>query len=166
MLWEHEPQASVSTAFSSSPKLSPLLYNLQHGFLRGKSTVTQLLEVYHDILDMVAGGQEVDAIHLDNNNNLSKAFDKVPHDLLLTKLYRHGISGTALRWFEGYLSNRQQRVVLGVPSRIGYLYHLGYHRAPYWGPCCSWFLQMKCRPTYSMDQASPFLRTTANFTGL
>ena len=90
------------------PHFAPLLYNLQHGFLRGKSTVTQLLEVYHDILDMVAGGQEIDVIHLD----LSKAFDKVPHDLLLTKLHRHGISGTALRWFEGYLSNRQQRVVL------------------------------------------------------
>ena len=90
------------------PHFAPLLYNLQHGFLRGKSTVSQLLEVYHDILDMVDGGQEIDVIHLD----LSKAFDKVPHDLLLTKLYRHGISGTALRWFEGYLSNRQQRVVL------------------------------------------------------
>ena len=57
---------------------------------------------------MVAGGQEIDVIHLD----LSKAFDKVPHNLLLTKLHCHGISGTALRWFEGYLSNRQQRVVL------------------------------------------------------
>ena len=57
---------------------------------------------------MVAGGQEVDVIHLD----LSKPFDKVPHDLLLTKLHRHGISGTALRWFASYLSNRQQRVVL------------------------------------------------------
>ena len=65
-----------------------MMTTLQHGFLRWKSTVTQLLEVYHDILDMVAGGQEVDVIHLD----LSKAFDKVPHDLLLTKLYRHGIS--------------------------------------------------------------------------
>ena len=90
------------------PHFAPLLYNLQHGFLRGKSTVTQLLEVYHDILGMVAGGQEIDVIHLD----LSKAFDRVPHDLLLTKLHRHGISGTALQWFEGYLSNRQQRVVL------------------------------------------------------
>jgi hypothetical protein len=36
--------------------------------------VTQLLLVYHSILDTLAGGQEVDAIHLD----LSKAFDWVP----------------------------------------------------------------------------------------
>ena len=28
MLWEHEPQASVSTAFSSSPKLSPVFLKL------------------------------------------------------------------------------------------------------------------------------------------
>ena len=131
----------------------PLLYNLQHGFLRGKS----LLEVYHDILDMVAGGQEVDVIHLD----LSKAFDKVPHDLLLTKRHRHGISGTALRLFEGYLSDRQQRVVLGGTFSDWLPVTSGVPQG-----CCSWFLQMKCRPTYSMDQASPFLRTTANFTGL
>ena len=90
------------------PHFALLLYNLQHGFLRGKSTVTQLLEVYHDILDMVAGGQEVDVIHLD----LFKAFDKVPHDLLLTKLHRPVFLGTALRSFASYLSNRQQRVVL------------------------------------------------------
>ena len=111
---------------------------------------------------MVAGGQEIDVIHLD----LSKAFDKVPHDLLLTKLHRHGISGTALGWFEGYLSNRQQQVVLegtfsdwlpvtsGVPqgSILGPLLFLGFAN--------------EMRPTYSMDQASPFLWTTANFTGL
>jgi len=57
---------------------------------------------------MVAGGQEVDVIHFD----LSKPFDKVPHDLFSTKLHHHGISGTALRWFASYLSNRQQRIVL------------------------------------------------------
>ena len=49
--------------------LAPLIYEMQHGFVRGKSTTTQLLEVYHDILESVASGKEVDAIYLD----LSKA---------------------------------------------------------------------------------------------
>ena len=57
------------------PHISRRFYHLQHGFLRGKSTVTQLLHVYQEILDHLAGGKEVDAIHLD----LSKAFDRVQH---------------------------------------------------------------------------------------
>ena len=61
------------------PHISPRFYHLQHGFLRGKSTVTQLLHVYQEILDHLAGGKEVDAIHLD----LSKAFDRVQHHMLL-----------------------------------------------------------------------------------
>lgn len=88
--------------------LSPFFYQLQHGFLKGKSTTTQLLEVYHDILDSVASGNEVDVIYLD----LSKAFDKVPHNLLLLKLKRHGINGSLLSWFGSYLTDRQQRVAL------------------------------------------------------
>ena len=93
--------------------LSPLLYHLQHGFLRGRSTVTQLLEVYHNIIETVASGREVDIIYLD----LSKAFDKVPHSLLLLKLNSYGISGSLLSWFSSYLTDRYQRVVLdGVYS--------------------------------------------------
>ena len=92
---------------------SPLLYHLQHGFLRGRSTVTQLLEVYHNILDSVASGKEVDIVYLD----LSKAFDKVTHSLLLLKLNRYGICGSLLSWFNSYLADRYQRVVLdGVHS--------------------------------------------------
>ena len=81
--------------------------------MRGKSTTTQLLDVYHDVLDSVASGKQVDAIYLD----LSKAFDKVPHHHLLSKLCDFGIRGTLLSWFQSYLSDRQQRVVLeGVYS--------------------------------------------------
>ena len=94
--------------------LSPFLYHLQHGFLRERSTVTQLLEVYHNILNSVASGKEVDIIYLD----LSKAFDKVSHNLLLLKLNNYGISGPLLSWFRNYLTDRHQRVVLdGVYSK-------------------------------------------------
>ena len=90
------------------PHLSPRFYHLQHGFLRGKSTVTQLLHVYQEILDYLAGGKEVDVIHLD----LSKAFDRVQHHMLLNKLEQYGISGSLLQWFRSYLSDRYQRVAL------------------------------------------------------
>ena len=81
---------------------------MQYGFIRGKSTTTQLLEVYHEILASVASGNEVDVIHLD----FSKAFDKVPHHLLLRKLETLGTRGSLLAWFQSYLTDRKQRVVL------------------------------------------------------
>ena len=66
------------------------------------------MEVYHVIIDLLADGKEVDVIHLD----LSKAFDKVPHNLLLCKLQQYGISGSTIKWFKSYLSDRHQRVAL------------------------------------------------------
>ena len=44
--------------------------------------------------------------------DLKKAFDTVPHDGLLNKLYRYGIQNLPLSWFESYLSNRTQSVFI------------------------------------------------------
>ena len=41
-----------------------------------------------------------------------KAFDKVWHEGLLFKLKQNGVSGSLLKFFESYLSNRKQRVAL------------------------------------------------------
>ena len=43
--------------------------------------------------------------------HLSAAFDTVPQDILLDSLSRHyGITGSAQKWFESYLSSRSQFV--------------------------------------------------------
>ena len=90
------------------PYISPTLYHLQYGFRPGRSTESQLLVVNHSLLDSLASGKQIDSIYLD----LSKAFDKVPHHLLLSKLASFRISGSLLQWFQSYLTGRFQRVVL------------------------------------------------------
>ena len=86
----------------------PQLYHMQHGFLKGRSTITQLLAVYQEIVEALAKGKETDVIYLD----FSKAFDKVSHHFLIGKLSRLGIAGNLLIWFKSYLSDRYQRVTL------------------------------------------------------
>ena len=93
--------------------ISTQLHHLQFGFLRGKSTTSQLLHVLQDIHQALESRNQVDAVYLD----FAKAFDKVSHKLLLTKLHKFGIRGGLLSWFENYLSRRYQRVtVLGETS--------------------------------------------------
>ena len=45
--------------------------------------------------------------------DLSKAFDCLPHDLMLLKLGCYGVSEQALGLTKDYFSNRKQRVKLG-----------------------------------------------------
>ena len=56
----------------------------QHGFISGKSCVTQLLEFLEEVSEALDEGDAVDVICLD----FRKAFDKVPH-LSLLKNYEH-----------------------------------------------------------------------------
>jgi hypothetical protein len=42
--------------------------------------------------------------------DLSKVFDLVDHDILLSKMERMGIQGVTLRRFHAYLENRRERI--------------------------------------------------------
>lgn len=85
-----------------------LITLLQHGFLRNRSCVTQLLSVLHTIGQYLDKNVQTDVIYLD----LAKAFDTVDHCILLSKLRAYGVSGQLLAWFSDYLNERVQRVVV------------------------------------------------------
>ena len=44
--------------------------------------------------------------------DMSKAFDKVPHERLALKLHHYGIRGNVLTWLQSFLRNRSQQVVI------------------------------------------------------
>eukprot|EP00061_Rhincodon_typus_P011696 g36916.t1 len=59
----------------------------QHGFTKGRSCLTNLLEFYENIIHAVDNGDPVDVVYLD----FQKAFDKVPHKRLLHKIKKVGL---------------------------------------------------------------------------
>ena len=85
-----------------------LLSPKQHGFISGRSTVTQLLNYLDRCIQNTIDGHVVDAIYLD----FAKAFDTVPHRRLLGKMEAYGISGTVLEWVRDYLNGRTQTVLV------------------------------------------------------
>ena len=85
-----------------------LINSSQHGFLKSKSCLTNLLCFFEEITKWVDGGSPVDIIYLD----FQKASDKVPHQRLILKLKSHGIGISIINWIEQWLTDRRQRVVV------------------------------------------------------
>ena len=84
------------------------LHDSQHGFRPGRSCLTQILHHIDSIISILERNQNADVIYLD----LSKAFDKVNHDILIHKLKLTGIKGKVLTWITNFLKNRTQQVVI------------------------------------------------------
>ncbi|KAK4819814.1 hypothetical protein QYF61_011833 [Mycteria americana] len=81
----------------------------QHGFMKGRSCMTNLISFYDKVTRLVDEGKAVDVVYLD----FSKAFDIIP----LEKLAARGLDGHALLWVKNWLDGRAQRVVVnGVYS--------------------------------------------------
>ncbi|KAI8483497.1 hypothetical protein Bbelb_388290 [Branchiostoma belcheri] len=85
-----------------------VLTDYQHGFRAKRSTETQLILTVHDIAGALNSKRQVDLAILD----FTKAFDKVPHGRLISKLEYYGIQGPTLNWLKAFLTNREQTVVV------------------------------------------------------
>ncbi|KAI8506615.1 hypothetical protein Bbelb_160420 [Branchiostoma belcheri] len=85
-----------------------ILTDYQHGFRAKRSTETQLILTVHDIAGALNSKRQVDLAILD----FTKAFDKVPHGRLISKLEYYGIQGPTLNWLKAFLTNREQTVVV------------------------------------------------------
>ena len=85
-----------------------LIRSSQHGFMAGRSCLTNLLEYLEDLTHLVDQCHSVDFVYLD----FAKAFDKVPHRRLIMKCAGLGISGKVLAWIAEWLKDRSQRVIL------------------------------------------------------
>ena len=83
-----------------------LFSNKQFGFIKGRSTVLQLLNVLDAWTASLDNGGNIDAIYTD----FEKAFDKVPHKRLLSKLQAYGIRDEIVAWIKDFLCNRNQRI--------------------------------------------------------
>ena len=113
----YRPVASLSRLSLSFERLlfkhlykfiAPKINSSQHGFMKNRSTTSQLLlhlKLLHDSLDIC---EEVFTLYLD----FCKAFDKVNHYLLIEKLKKFGIGGKLLQLLSSYLEDRSQRTVI------------------------------------------------------
>ncbi|CAM4368154.1 unnamed protein product [Caretta caretta] len=85
-----------------------VIRNSQHGFAKGKSCLTNLIDFYDEITGSVDEEKAVEVLFLD----FSKAFDTVSHSILASKLKKYGLDEWIIRWIEICLDHRAQRVVI------------------------------------------------------
>ena len=83
-----------------------ILYDHQFGFIPGEHTTHAILSLVDYLINSFEDNKITCGVFLD----ISKAFDTIDHNILLSKLYKYGIRGNTLNCFRNYLSNHYQFV--------------------------------------------------------
>ena len=94
-------------------KSNKLFSDKQFGFISGRSTVLQLIQVLDQWIEILDEGGCVDVAYCD----FMKAFDKVCHKRLVHKLKLYNIGPVFTKWIVNFLDGRTQKVIInGVSS--------------------------------------------------
>jgi hypothetical protein len=112
------------------PHVIKIIKSPQHGFLPGKSTLTNLALYEHYISENLTHKVQVDSVYTD----FQKAFDKVSHRILLDKLQAIGVEGSLLQWFATYLSDRRLRVKIRDYISDEFIATSGLPQGSHFGP--------------------------------
>ena len=86
-----------------------ILHQSQHGFIHGRSTVTNLLSFDNRIVDILSKGHLYDIITID----FKKTFDKASHTAIFLALANAGIADKALARFISFFDKCTQQVKMG-----------------------------------------------------
>ena len=86
--------------------VNKIWYTYQFGFCKCHSTNHALISLVEKVNNAMDSGKISIGVFLD----IRKTIDIVDHCILLDKLYKYGIRGTAWNWFKSYLENRKQYV--------------------------------------------------------
>ena len=86
---------------------SNILYEMQHGLRSNRSCESQIISLAHQLAQNNDNNIQTDLIIMD----FAKAFEKVPHKRLVSKLKYYGISDQITIWITSFLANRTQTVL-------------------------------------------------------
>jgi len=88
-------------------------HHSQNGFRHGRSTTDHILKIQNAIHSAIKARRRLPVVFLD----IVKAFDRVPHNLLLLKLYSQAnITGLAWKWIQAFLKDRSFFISQGAYS--------------------------------------------------
>jgi len=86
--------------FSKHMSDKKVIRRSQQGILKGKSCLINLTAFYDEVTGLVDEGRAVDVVHL----HFNKAYDSVPHNVLIDKLMKYKLDKGTVRWTENWLS--------------------------------------------------------------
>lgn len=127
-----------------------IISKCQHGFLPGRSTLTNMVLCLDDWTKNFDNNIQTDVIYLD----FEKAFDRVPHNRLLYKLEHYGVRGHLLKFISSFLKDRFYQVRVNGSMSARYKVQSGVPQGSVLGPLL--FLTYICDLAENIQSAIVF----------